>query len=386
MLRYLFESGSRSGRTKVCVIVVGLSLATGWSVLTAIRRDRLQSCLQVDASALEFRDILWGGRSYTRHVTLQNASPHTVVVERFLTSCGCIDVSPDSLELPPGATADVHVSVDLKDFMPTHFEETFIGSVVPVLQPPLESQAWRISGRTRTVFQLSESQLDFDFDYGHDTRHASKQLQIRNLSGRGQVFAYCDQSGVSVSLASSQEKQWDYILTATPPAGLPIGEHRFDVNLQILEMAEGQWAPSQDLPTTSVPVRLAVAPPVRVDPDTVLLGIGKVGEVLVETVTVGTTDGSVCKVVSTDVSGSTSLAVRRIASTGEDEPESMSFEISQILSDPGTCRSTVTFSVQAGEDRALYSVTVTVYSQCIGTMPADDGKPLEQKSTSIGRM
>lgn len=116
--------------------------------------------LVVPPDRLDFGEVS-ESRSFTWSLPIQNASAQTIRVKDFEASCDCVSIAPASLDIAPGASETVILTLDL-----TRRSRDDQGRAIrpysAFLRPTLEgteieSPVWRIEGRVRKCIELSPS-------------------------------------------------------------------------------------------------------------------------------------------------------------------------------------------------------------------------------------
>jgi hypothetical protein len=118
MRRGLFYSG-------VCAFVSLLLLVGGrwlWRVPAA------EPSLYVSPNGLRVGPVL-AQTGYIHSFVIANTSTRPIGIDRFLTSCGCADVTPESIRLEPGESAAIRLKLDLLRYLRLSEDAVVSGAV-----------------------------------------------------------------------------------------------------------------------------------------------------------------------------------------------------------------------------------------------------------------
>lgn len=120
--------------------------------------------LRVLQSDLDMGEV-WEAKAFVCRLPIENETAGSITVTGFATSCGCLEVEPQSLTLPPFQSASLQLKVDLT--RRTHQELGFAErplqvEVTPVLKTgwPRES-AWKLLGVVKSRVTLDKLALHF---------------------------------------------------------------------------------------------------------------------------------------------------------------------------------------------------------------------------------
>ncbi len=355
-------TGRRFRAVGYCMLLCGACTVAWWGGRSASKRQSNTACLKIDASSLVFDEPIWGGRRHVRKVTVQNTTDQPIAIEGFVASCRCVQVAPREVALPPGGQATVEVSIDLRDANAERFVDRFDFAVKPLLTQPFDADIWRITGTARYVFRLSEPEVDFGRSLVHGQRFLPKEISVSNLTGNGKLFAKCDGQFARVETRAAEDDQWGVVVSLFPNDTLPVGEHHSSLTLCLLEREDGVWRESDRYPPMEVPILAHVRAPVLADPETVLLGIGRIGTVLKASTTLASVDRGDFEVLKVDTSNRAILDVQR-DDNGGGTSNLMTFQITRKLQEPGIDRAEVTFRIRkSGEE---YEIRIEVFAECL---------------------
>lgn len=286
MNRESTKSGYMRSLTLICLV---LSMVAAGMWIGSVPKDEQEIAteLTVPASALDFGKEL-EQKQFVWSIPIENSSEKDIHVEKFIASCRCASVSPDSVTIPAGESVTVTLELDLTMIDGSgnqEFEHEFGMTLAPICSPPLKSHVgWRIVGRVQSVLLLdryvaiNESNLVHGYDFGGVT------VPIKSANVVRDVLVECDESLLSAHITPGDE-DCTFKLEAIPRKTLPIGAHK--ISVQLLPLLDGGYRG----PAVPMTVFANVVQGIRASPEVVSAGVVPVGDRVDAPVTLSSRNG-----------------------------------------------------------------------------------------------
>jgi hypothetical protein len=305
------------------------------------------------ADNLHVGDV-WQQPAFCCKMTIQNTGGKDIVIDRFGSSCGCVSVEPVPLMIRSGEQEDIQVTLNL--MAPADQERTdFEVGIVPSLRDEAQSPpVLKIRGRSHRLLNLQPTKVSF---YGveliEDHQYPSLTAVATALRPIDSLEAKCPPNLASIQLVPSKQDHNEFQIVITPSKALPLGPFRFEVLLEPKDSV-GTY------PALPLLVEGRIVSDVQAFPDSLVLGPGKKGENLSESVTLRSASGSTFEVKKIDIS-SPDITVEPGVLPGA---SGKTFRIVQKVTKPGTLSSSVRFGIR--KDSGKNSIIV-VNVLCLGT-------------------
>lgn len=287
---------------------------------------------------------------------LRNTTDQEIEIMSFNTTCGCSEISPDSLILPPQETREVTMILDLH---PQTQEE--ISQVVrllrirvtPVVRGGLPEQVeWVVSGRVINPFQFSPEFVNYGDNLVHGTPHETTEVEVHSRQPMEDISAECESTLAKVTIDRiSSENQQDFKLRIEPSENLPVGDREFNV------IVRGTSSKDGDQYSGGLRVNMPVLAPVTVSPRVISLGALPVGQRATREVTLKSRDEKLFEIV--DIESDAQIQI-------SPEPDSDLPNVYRVEVEgqkPGLTFGVVTFRVRTepGADTYDLPLRVSVY-------------------------
>lgn len=332
------------------------------------RRVSADAGLETDPKDLDFGSV-WVQDAFAWTLPMRNTSTEAIEIVDVVASCDCTSVEPTSLSIPPGASAQIRLTLDLTTSDPELAElpeREFSVDIVAVLKGDLpRRRVWRVGGLVRTPFRTALPRIDFGESLVRGWPFAPRSAVVRCRDGFKGVKAACDPSLAAVTVAHSPDDPSAFEIQIAPCETLPVGEHQFNVLLTALSGERG--------PDVSVP--LAIVAPVVDDvhcvPSFQHLGAGRIGESLERRFVLRSRTGRVFHVEKV-VSHCGDL---RVDPSEGPLPEGQEFRLSYRPSKPGEQSARLDFIVRYDATKQPGPVTVSRQFRCHGLPATDTGAP-----------
>jgi hypothetical protein len=236
----------------------------------------------VSAADLDFGEA-WEHPEFVRELTLRNRNSHTVRVAKIHGGCECLSVNPSGFDLGPGESRVVQVKLDLTHRYPYQFGVE-LRELAVTIHPEfagrgIAAEAWKVRGVVKSRVSVDGRELAFADLCGQGeavTRamKATAHVPLANLEAN----APPDKAAVAVIPAPKRPGGYD--IRVTPRPDLPLGPFQFDVALTAITPDGAKHR------CVAFRVTGEMRSPVRIIPDTVLMGEHPVGATAESTVSI----------------------------------------------------------------------------------------------------
>jgi hypothetical protein len=335
--------GTWSVRKVSALALLGLVCLAGY--LIALQRFRLTVANPLlRADNLDVGDV-WEQPAFRCSMTIQNTGAKDIVIEGFGSSCGCLSVEPTPLMIRSGGQEDIQVTLNL--MVPADQERTdFAVSIVPSLRneahpPPV----LKLRGCSHRLLKLRPTKVSF---YGmellEEHQYPSLTAVATALRPLDSLEAKCSPSLASVQVIPSKQDHNEFQIVITPSKALPLGPFRFEVLLEPKDSAA-------TYPALPLLVEGRIASDVQAFPDSLVLGPGKKGDKLSESVTLRSASGRAFEVKKIDITSPDITVEPAVVPSASGK----TFRIVQNVSKPGTLSSSVRFGIRKdnGKDSTI---------------------------------
>src|SRR5207249_12256354 len=183
---------------------------------------------------------------------VENATGATVKVLDFVRSCGCLEVSPRNLQILPGDTANVRVSLDLTQQRGIDHLGSPIRSFKVQLAPILNmkawpDKAWTIHATVRSRVTLNKFGVNFgDMTLFDATSHSQAVLATIHVPiDRVEPRVSPDVLKFKVKRSAPDANEYEILLA--PRDDLPPGPFSANLVVQLISPS-GEYLPGATLP------------------------------------------------------------------------------------------------------------------------------------------
>ncbi len=107
---------------------------------------------------------VWSTCRFEHTLHVRNDSTHTIDVSQLLVDCDCVQVSPSTWTIPPGASQAVSVVLDLTATRGAEGKE-FSTKITPILKGQRFPTPWKLTGQIREPFEESVQPLQFQLPW-----------------------------------------------------------------------------------------------------------------------------------------------------------------------------------------------------------------------------
>jgi hypothetical protein len=258
------------------------------------------SGLVVESGALDF-GLVWETPDLRWMLPITNTRDTAVQVARFSSTCSCSQISPPSLELAPGETQSVSLTLDLrsaaseepaKDTLPVSI------TLTPILTSGgVESKgpSWEVIGRVKRSLRLSTPFVGLG-------QHSELAQPLQPTKFLVQTCNEIDDlvvsgpSNISIKTLRATNDPRRYELTIQPTNRFRIGH--IDQELEIAPTSQGT-----KLPPRKVSIRGKIVEDIVFSPTEVLFGARSIGTNSSEVVTLRSLTGTAFEVLDVRANG-----------------------------------------------------------------------------------
>lgn len=358
-------------RTRL-LIVLGIAGGLAWAAYRlAPMRTRASPAVAVPSVALTATNLdfgeVWEQQRFPWTIAIANPSDTPAEIVRFGGSCGCFKFEPEALTVPARGTAEVKLSIDLRDkpnAPPSKGRKDFEGVILPAVKRGQLTQ-WTLRGVVKKALIAEPAAFNFGDSLIQGEPFPTRQIaavpQLPLRAIRAEVDpAYAGTVTVTPPHLSSP----DYRVEFTPRADLPLGLIRGEVRLAV-EAANGE-----PLPGMVVPVNGCVCQSIRSEPAGVILGAVEAGVSVERRLVLRSRDGKPFTVtnLTTDVEG---LRVEDVPGPSDSV---WTLRVEYRFQKAGQIQGSVTARVRHGA-KAEYDIRVPVIAYGTATETSRSTKP-----------
>jgi len=310
--------GRWRGAKRLLLIVAALALVSlvgHWWGRKHITAGFRNAHLEVDPQQLDLGEV-WEQNGFCWTLPIRNLSRRDVAVSRFIGSCRCVDVTPRSLVIPAGKTAEVRLALDLTTGDPRQtapHSRPFSIQIVPVIENGLpQYQGWELEGLVRRAFRLSSPSVTFGDSLVSGEPFPARTVEVTANVRLGRLTAEPELEAPAAVTLERAEEAGRYLLRVAPEETAVVGRHDFNVLLK------GVTETGERLPPFPIPVMMEVVDDIQTVPASVPFGSLPLGESAEETVVLRSRTGKSFEVVKADADPKKGVWVERSTTTGRD--------------------------------------------------------------------
>jgi Protein of unknown function (DUF1573) len=260
------------------------SLAGLYVVLAAVSPSTLAANLKVDAAALDLGEV-WGQSDLRTTLPVRNHSATPISIIGFNLSCGCTQVSPTAAVVPPGASVDFQVVVDLRAKQskgPALPKQSFSVHVQPIVAAAEgRHSGWELTGVVRSTIVDVPRVLPLGQIAPEDAETRQQVMALTAVAPVASLDVRCNSPIIEVAIArDSDDDDARFRVAVRLQPGAPVGAFRVPIELF------PRTATGDRLPPYSVLAVGEVLGNVYITPDALVLGAIPVGEVSVRSIAI----------------------------------------------------------------------------------------------------
>lgn len=210
--------------------------AVAWDARTTLLE---RSCaLDVDKKYLELGTV-WEQDAFPWTFVIRNSSSHDVAISRFVASCTCVSVNPESLRIPAKGRAQITLLLNLSGaeavetnqiHRPIHVD---VRPIIAKHKQGLESPVWRFRARVRRAFDVAPRTISLspgnDGSLVEGTRFEPIRVAARALHAFQRVSVICDSTAVAAEIGHSADTDGLFDIRVSCIHPLQRGPIRFTV-------------------------------------------------------------------------------------------------------------------------------------------------------------
>jgi hypothetical protein len=335
-------------RTVVLLALVAAALGLGrWLQPTPAKSDGRAALLVPSNDKTDFGEA-WEDQRFAWTVPLTNTSPVAVRVLDVSASCTCVSIEPRSFVVPPGATRDLKLILDLTP-KPTETPGTArafaaeLTLVTATRDVPPAAERVTVKGTVRPVLDVQPRDPSFGTRSDRIQPPLPTVFTVVPACHLETLTAECDTPGFT-AIARPVPNSSALAVTVTPTR--PIDAGAFAVDVRLVPTIRG----ATNLPVRRVKVLGTVTPDVTADPPQVVAGARRVGERVEEVVSVASLTGRAVAVEGATAEGDGVTA--EVTSSG-------TVRVRLAVGREGALKGKVELRVRADKDAAT-TVTVPV--------------------------
>ena len=220
-------------------------------------------------------------------------------LRRFSSTCECSQVAPASLEIPPGETRRVTLTLDLRSLSREDAAKAitdFAVNLTPILatDPEQQGPTWRLTARVRRPLLGPPRRIDLGWHSERAQPFEPVSVKVEVAPGIDELRAFG--KGMFVSLARDKKDANRYTLSVSPVGRLQVGEVSGTVMLT-------PYRQGKALPTHTISASGMVVDDIELSPSGLLLGAQPIGTTRTETVTLRSRTGAKFEVVRVESPG-----------------------------------------------------------------------------------
>ena len=326
--------------------------------LAALSRPSRVGLLQARPKSLDF-GYVWEATDFQWPISIDNVSQEDVRIADFAKSCSCAKAEPQSIVIPAGGSATVTLTIDLAARLPNDEspQRDFEVVIVPIIDKQSERSHFVVRGKVRAAITLAPRNIDFEDSLTRGLQFAPQVAVATCHTPIDQLEVRADESIVHVVVDRTASPPAGFIFEVTPSDMLPDGPFR--ANIAIIPVT----ADGARLPATELRVQGVIMPDVRSVPSVIDFGVGSVGDVREETISLRAVSGRPF-VPEWDPASSNNAVVEPI---GADEHGTYRFTVRCALTASSDQTDTVVFRIhRSGEDSKLVTIPIAYFGVADG--------------------
>lgn len=253
----------------VALLAVGCGFAF-WAGAGFGKKPVSNGGLQIPESSLEFGEI-WDSTTFPWTVSIENPTDRDIRVEKFSTSCSCVQIEPQSLNVKAGETATVRLTLNLTAAQLGEGNRAYFSAgLIPHLEgSPGPETGWTIKGRVRKGWLRAEPSLvDFGEDIIKGDKLPTRRVKLLADPAVRDLTPLVDDPDLAVRVTSTSyaggKSEYEFEVLPRPTLTTGYLTSMIKVRATFANGGQAELAP--------VTVRGIVRLPVEVIPDPLLLG------------------------------------------------------------------------------------------------------------------
>jgi hypothetical protein len=230
---------------------------------------------------------VWENTHFKWVLAIENRMNEEINIKRFVSSCTCIAVRPQSLTISPGQIKEVQITIDLSEKGSKKAESQFqIRDFAVNIQPVVENagreivlKAWEIKGTVRRLLGFNKPAVNFGRQFDR-SQPIGRQVVVVTTCAPLTDFTFECTSGPFRVNARPNGKGRDarYEIEVCQRPEVPVGFYRSEI------VATAHLPGGLAVKSPTLPVLLEVVPDISATPAQVHFGAKKKGETCAEAI------------------------------------------------------------------------------------------------------
>ena len=271
------------GRTLVlAVFIVCAAIVSGmWYGQKIARKPYQSGGLYIPERALNFGQV-WMQKDFNWVLPITNTTTESIEIESVKGSCECTAITPRSLTINPGETAELQLTLNFatkqipqRRTVPSwDFSMHVLASVKG---KGAQLPGWEVRGTIRNALKLASSTIHLDSSWIAGTPLSPKTVLVKSFEPLTGLHVQCDESVCRVTTEKVGDDR-QFAVRICPNDALPIGPVAFPLFLKPMPHDE------VDVPPIQLVVKGSIVGEMAAFPDKVVVGALPIGESVQETV------------------------------------------------------------------------------------------------------
>lgn len=281
------SSVPRSGKIAAVLFFVASCGATYWFSQPAGNEDSGKLPLVVEETDLDFGEV-WETKTFPWKVKIQNVSASPVGIKRFLSTCACALIKPESLVIPPGGEGQIELILDLSEaFWKDRIDlpeskrafEVWLSPIVDGAGSLPSNTHWLVKGEVKRALSVKPHQVSFETTGAFNANNPVARIDVRSRIGLQGLNVDTTPAYLFTAITNPCDdygKAFQILLYLKEP--FKHGAARGTIKLTPISNVH------MNIPAMEIPIDGAILGDIQIVPATIFLGTAKVGDTLEETV------------------------------------------------------------------------------------------------------
>lgn len=229
-----------------------------------------RSSLEIESDHLNF-GMAYAQRGYPWTLPVTNHSSQVVKIKEIKSSCACTALEPRCLNIPPGGTEEINVTLNLtqKDEKTAELPiRPFLARLLPIIEGRrLGDIVWELRGNVSNELRLNPTSVLYgQTSLVRGRPIPTKTVNLESTKPLKSVEASCDNSMGSVTVVPRGRDNRRYEIAVSPNEELPLGRFQFRIP------AIATTSHDERLPPLYLYVRGTIYPDIQAFPRELSLG------------------------------------------------------------------------------------------------------------------
>jgi hypothetical protein len=224
------------------VLIFAVAGAVAWWIGSSLGpRPAANNGLVVDETDLDFGEA-WEDRAFPWKFTVRNPTARDITVKKIWTSCSCAAAKPDSVTIPAGGTAVIHLTLDLRHAFSDRTvpgageasllaKKGFRAEIIPDIENMPSHKPWEVHGLVSKVVATSPSRLDFGDTFVRGQPFSRQKIKVQGNDAVANIEAKCSAQYCRLGVQRSPDggNEWGIEVSLAPE--LPVGPFSFQLTI-----------------------------------------------------------------------------------------------------------------------------------------------------------